>query len=102
MNALASILQGDGSEWSAPASAAAAAANIAGPEEWLTWHILPPGAAAGTQDMLSKGNLLDPLHGTMGRRNCNLSVEDKAWSWLMDAGEWMKEMWSQFPVLSFG
>lgn len=37
---LASIPQGAGSTWSAPASAAAAAANIAGKEKWLTWHIL--------------------------------------------------------------
>lgn len=37
---LASILQGAGSKWSAPASAAAAAANITGKEKWLTWHIL--------------------------------------------------------------
>lgn len=39
-SALASILQGVGSKRSAPASAAAAAANTAGKEEWLTWHIL--------------------------------------------------------------
>lgn len=45
------------------------------------------GAAAVNQEMLFKGNLLDPFHGTMARRSCILSMEDKAWSWLMDAGE---------------
>lgn len=36
---------GVGSPQSAPASAtAAAAANTAGTEEWLTWHVLTPSA----------------------------------------------------------
>lgn len=47
------------------------------------------GAAAATQEMLFKGNLLEPFHGTMARRSRILSIEDKAWSWLMDAGEWL-------------
>lgn len=44
-----------------------------------------PGAAAATQEVLCKGNLPDPFHGTMARRSRILSIEDKAWSWLMDA-----------------
>lgn len=60
------------------------------------------GAAAVTQEMLFKGNLLDPFHGTMARRSRNFSIEDKAWSWLMDAGEWIRQMGSQFTEIPFG
>lgn len=54
-SALASILQGVGSKRSAPASAAAAAANIAGKDKWLTWRILHSGAAPVTREVLLKG-----------------------------------------------
>lgn len=60
------------------------------------------GAAAVTQEVLFKGNLLDPFHGTMARRSRILSIEDKAWSWLMDAGEWIRQMGSQFTKISSG
>lgn len=95
-NALASILQGAGSERAAPASAAAAAANIAGKEKWLTWHILYSRNCSSHSGSVVKGNLLEPFHGTMARRSCILSIEDKAWSWLMDAGESIRQMGSQF------
>ena len=51
---MASILQGVGSKRSAPASAAASA-NTAGKDRWLTWRVLHSAAALVTQEMLLKG-----------------------------------------------
>lgn len=59
----------------------------AGKEPWLTGMSFTLGAAAATQGTLLKGNLLDPSHGTLARRSRTLSIEEKARSWLMDAGE---------------
>lgn len=68
-------------------------------EAQVTRRPLTLSSAAVTGEVLFKGSIWYPSHGPLASRSCMLSIEDEAWSWRVDAGEWMRQTESQLTEL---